>query len=163
MKSKSIDSVTNYERRNRSLKKKVLVNKKTNRIESVTKRKNDVTMKEKSREKEKDRMRLKSEGQAPGSLDKEKSLTVKKKIRLNTLTSEEMQATLTLTMSKNSQKNTKIWDAYMNNQGKLSQTTRVNVKSQQKQKLHEGNISKIKAKKDYLDKLPGVLFTNPID
>ena len=44
MKSKSIESVTNYEKRNRSLKKKVLPNKKTNRIESVTKRKNDVSV-----------------------------------------------------------------------------------------------------------------------
>lgn len=54
MKSKSIESVTTYERRNKSLKRKIIPNKR-NRIESVSKK----------REKGKDRERLRSEGPPP--------------------------------------------------------------------------------------------------
>jgi hypothetical protein len=43
----------------------------------------------------------------------------------------------TLTMSKNNDKITKVWNTYLNNSLKLSQTARVNVKDRQKQKLHE--------------------------
>lgn len=50
----------------------------------------------------------------------------------------------------------KIWDTYINGTNKFSQTTRMNVKDRQKQKLHEGNISKIKNK----TKLPELPLTN---
>lgn len=62
----------------------------------------------------------------------------------------------TLMISKTSEKMTKVWKTYINNNNnKLSQTARVNVKDRQKQKLHEGNISKIKIKnKTRLPELP---------
>lgn len=43
----------------------------------------------------------------------------------------------TLTMSKNNDKIAKVWNTYLNNSLKLSQTTRVNVKDRQKQKLYQ--------------------------
>ena len=127
VKSRSIESVTNYERHHRSLKRKIILNKKTNKMDSVTKKKNV--------------SRLKSE--APTSLEKS---TIKKRPRLSTLT-EEMQRTLIISRDpQKCKKSTKMWNAYVNNNLKLSQTARVNVKDRQKQRLHEGNISKIKDK-----------------